>query len=243
MRAIILAAGAGTRLRDLTRGRPKCLVSFGSQALLDHQLEALRAAGIEDVVVVVGFEADQVRRHCGHRARCLENGDWAGTNSIFSLYCARAELAGDVVLCNCDILFHGGIATRLCAAPGSAIAVDSRAPRLAGEMNVRVGEGQRVVALGKDLDLAVTTAVSAQLARFDAAGTAMVRQELERLVRDQTRDAFPTAAYGPLIAAGRLRAVEVCDLPWAEVDSPEDYERAARDVAPRLKGSAPGATG
>ena len=117
---------------------------------------------------------------------------------------------------------------------GSAIAVDSRAPRLAGEMNVSIDEGGVVRAIGKHLDPTTTNAVSVQLAGFDAAGSQRVRMELERLVRDDVRDAFPTSAYGPLIEAGGMRAVEAGDLPWAEIDSVADYDRAEKEVAPRL---------
>lgn len=241
MRALILAAGAGTRLRHLTRGRPKCLVPIGGRALLDHQLAALEAAGVVETAVVVGFGADLVRSHCGSHVRYVENRDWAETNSIYSLHCAREALVGDLLLCNCDILFHAQVAARLCAAPGSAIAVDSVAPRVAGEMNVRVAAAQRVAAIGKDLDPETTTAVSVQLARFDAAGARSVRQEVERLVAGRVVDAFPTSAYGPLIGAGALGAVEVSDLPWGEVDSLEDFERAAREVVPRLSAVAPAA--
>ena len=96
-------------------------------------------------------------------------------------------------------------------------------------------DGHGVVrAIGKHLDPASIDAVSVQLAAFDAAGSQLVRTELERLVRDDVKDAFPTSAYGPLVAGGGLVAVEAGDLPWAEIDSVEDYERAVKTVAPRL---------
>jgi choline kinase len=239
LRALILAAGAGTRLRHLTEGRPKCLVPVGGRPLLDHQLEALRAVGVEDVVLVVGFEADQVRRHVqvgqtGGDATWVVNEEWDRTNSIYSFYLAARYLGDDdLLLFNCDILFDARLLRRLTEPAGSLIAVDSQAPRLAGEMNVR-HEGGVVTAIGKHLDPAATDAVSVQLARFDVAGSGRVREELERLVRDDVRDAFPTSAYGPLIEAGGLRTVEAGDLPWAEIDTVEEHEQAEAEVAPRL---------
>ena len=68
MRAIILAAGVGSRLRPLTNDRPKCLVTVGEKALVDHQIDALRSEGVDDIVLVVGCKADQVRAHCGDRS-------------------------------------------------------------------------------------------------------------------------------------------------------------------------------
>ena len=234
MRALILAAGAGTRLRHLTAGRPKCLVPIGGRPLIDHQLQALRDSGVDDIVIVVGFEAEQVRRHCPHGVTFVVNEQWATTNSIFSLYLAAEWIEDSILLFNCDILFDRRLLTRLVEGEGSAIAVDSRAPRMAGEMNVSIDEGGVVRAIGKHLDPTTTNAVSVQLAGFDAAGSQLVRMELERLVRHEVRDAFPTSAYGPLIEAGGMRAVEAGDLPWAEIDSVADYDRAEEEVASRL---------
>ena len=108
MRAIILAAGAGTRLSPLTSNCPKCLVPAGSRVLLDYQIGALRRVGVEDIVLVIGYKAGQIRRHCGAAARYIENPEYLTTNSIYSFFLARQELDTDLFLFNCDILFHPG---------------------------------------------------------------------------------------------------------------------------------------
>ena len=65
VRAVILAAGRGDRLRDVTGDRPKCLAPIGGCTLLERQIRSLRACGIETITVVAGFRADDVRRACG----------------------------------------------------------------------------------------------------------------------------------------------------------------------------------
>ena len=243
MRAIILAAGAGTRLSPLTNGRPKCLVAFGQQPIIDYQMQALRRAGVTDIVLVVGYEADKIRRYCGDRARYIENSDWATTNSIYSLFLARRELDTDTFLFNCDIVFDPRVLDRMGGAGQlSTIAVDSAVALQAGEMNVAL-EGDRVTAIGKDLDPRAAHAQSVQLVRFDAPGARLVRDEVQRLVEAEARQAFPTSAYGPLIAAGGLRAAQAGDLPWSEIDSLEDYERAVERVLPALDSAAGAAKG
>ena len=239
LRAIILAAGAGTRLRPLTEGRPKCLVPVAGRALIDRQLQVLAGMGVRDVVVVAGFEAGQVRAHLRGRARCVVNDDWERTNSMESLHRARRCLEGDTLLLNCDILFRREAVERLGTGPGSCLAVDSRAPRQAGEMNVRIGPSGLVTGIGKHLDPARCQAVSAQLVRFDGAGSVLVRREVDRLVGAGGGGAFPPSAYGPLIRSGGLRAVETGDLPWFEIDSLEDYERAVGQLGPGRPGGRP----
>jgi choline kinase len=71
MRGIILAAGKGSRLNGAAGESPKCLVKAGGLTLVDRQIRALRNAGIDDIAVVVGCQADQVRRACGQELPTL----------------------------------------------------------------------------------------------------------------------------------------------------------------------------
>ena len=238
MRAIILAAGAGTRLNPLTNGCPKCLLPAGQRLLVDRQIEALRGVGVEDIVLVVGYEGDQIRAHCDSSVRYVDNLDYLKTNSIYSLYLARRELDTDTFLFNCDILFHPEVLTRMLeAGHPNVIAVDSHQERVPHEMNVQFDCQDCVTAISKDLEPARAQAQSVQLVRFDAAGARAVRREVERLIQLEQKNDFPTSAYGPLIEAGLFYAVEAGDLPWAEVDSVEDYEQALQHVVPRLESS------
>lgn len=235
MRAIILAAGAGTRLQPLTDACPKCLVPIGGRPLLDYQLDALHAVGVEDVVLVVGCKSEQVRAHCGSGVRYIENADYLQTNSIYSLYLAAAEFNTDTFLFNCDILFHKGVLERMLdSAQSSVVAVDSRVARVPNEMNVCYGDDMRITAISKSLDPAAAQAQSVQLVKFDAAGAAQVSREVVRLIEEDQKDAFPTSAYGPLIEERTLFAVDTGDLAWGEIDSLEDYERARDNVLPTL---------
>jgi choline kinase len=104
MRGIILAAGAGTRFHDAVH--PKCLVTFDERTLISIQLSALRACGITDITVVVGFAADSVRLACGPHVRFIENTRFHETNSLYSLWLARRVLQQEFVVMNCDVLFH-----------------------------------------------------------------------------------------------------------------------------------------
>ena len=245
MKAIILAAGLGTRLHPLTQNCPKCLVEFGDSTLLDHQVEAMRAVGVEEFVIVVGYEAGQVKEHCRDALRpesergdlrFVDNPDYAWTNSLYSLFLARHELDTDAFLLNCDIVFHLEIARRLSdSAWPNVVAVDLQAPRSQDEMCVRLAAGNRIEAISKQLVPHTTHGLSVQLARFCEDGARTLAAEVERLAWDGGKALFPTSAYGPLIASGQLFAVDAGDLPWAEIDSVQDYEQAMEQALPRLR--------
>src|SRR5215207_10084086 len=106
MRGIILAAGKGSRLNGTAGESPKCLVEVGGIALVQRQLDVLRGAGIDDITIVVGCQADRVRKVCGQGVTYIENARYAQTNSLYSLWMARPLLYGGFVVLNCDVLFQ-----------------------------------------------------------------------------------------------------------------------------------------
>ena len=106
MRGVILAAGKGSRLNGTIGDKPNCLLRVGDKTLVERQIEYLRATGIDDIVVVVGCQAERVRRTCGHGITYIENTRFAQTNSLYSLWLARPLLLDGFVVMNCDVLFH-----------------------------------------------------------------------------------------------------------------------------------------
>ena len=124
MRAVILAAGEGTRLRPHTLERPKCLVPLAGRPLLEWQLAALAAAGIDDVTVVTGYRAEMIEA-LGCETRHNERYD--RTNMVASLMCAADRLDGgdDVLIGYGDLVYEPGVVQRLAEHPGPmAITVD-----------------------------------------------------------------------------------------------------------------------
>ena len=98
MKALILAAGRGTRIHSVHGDRPKCLIQFnGSEStILDHQIESLFAVGVVNIGIVVGYEKDQIIRHVVTKYRdrrrrfCfIENPLFATPNNIYSFWLAR----------------------------------------------------------------------------------------------------------------------------------------------------------
>lgn len=105
MKGIILAAGQGTRLRPITDSRPKCLVSLGGRTLLDYQLSALRAAGVEEITLVGGYRSEMLM---DQGVEIVVNEAFDSTNMVASLFCARDVLENggdDVIISYGDIVY------------------------------------------------------------------------------------------------------------------------------------------
>ena len=95
MKAIILAAGQGTRLAPITDDRPKCLVELGGRSLLDHQILTLKSQGITDITVIAGYLAESITVR---GFRLVVNQDFASSNMVYTLFCADDLFAGDADL-------------------------------------------------------------------------------------------------------------------------------------------------
>ncbi|MDR1266771.1 MAG: phosphocholine cytidylyltransferase family protein [Holosporales bacterium] len=85
MRGLILAAGRGSRMGGLTEDCPKGLIPLRGKPLIEHQLEALQAAGIQEIGIVTGYRAEAFDKYGMRR---FHNARWAETNMVFSLFCA-----------------------------------------------------------------------------------------------------------------------------------------------------------
>ncbi len=125
MRAIILAAGQGTRLAPHTDDRPKCLVELAGKSLLARQLAVLAEQSIDDIVLVGGYRADQL---AAWPHSLVINQDFATTNMVHSLFRAHGALDGgdDILIAYSDIVYEARALGALLAAPGDiAVAVNT----------------------------------------------------------------------------------------------------------------------
>ena len=107
----------------MTDDRPKCLIEFAGRSLLDRQLDTLAACGVDDAVVVTGFRDDQIeaalaKRVGGPRVRTIFNPFFKVADNLGSLFVAREELAGDVLVWNGDTLVSEALMARVVGKAG-----------------------------------------------------------------------------------------------------------------------------
>src|SRR5437762_4462664 len=187
MRGVILAAGKGTRLNGTAGDQPKCLVQAGRETLIDRQIRILRGAGIDDIVIVVGCQAHRVRAVC-QGATFVENPRYAETNSLYSLWTARALLLDGFVVLNCDVLFHPALlddllATHHDAALLMAYRQPGQLPYSDEEMKVKVRSG-RVMDLSKTMDPAEADGENLGIVKFGPASAPRLVAILDQLVAE-----------------------------------------------------------
>jgi len=237
MKGVILAAGKGSRLNNTLGDKPKCLMRIGNKTLIERQIESLRAVGIDDIAIVVGCQAERVQRTCGHRITYLENTRFAQTNSLYSLWLARPLLLNGFVVMNCDVLFHPQLLEDLVTSrhEDALLISYSEGPFGDEEMKIKVRRGC-VVDIAKTLAPEESDGENLGVVKFSAAGARLLATVMdERVAAGNLRDWAPRA-FGDFARLRPLHVIGTRGFPWTEIDFPEDYERAVRDVLPAIEG-------
>jgi len=238
MRAVILTAGRGGRLREITGERPKCLAHVGGATLLERQLDALGACGITRIAVVTGYGDIDVRRVCGPTIDYVHNARFADTNSLYSLWLARELLTEGFLVMNCDVLFHQQMLMDLVTSPYEDALLMSPAcdaePYSDEEMKVRVRRGS-VVEISKTIDPDDADGENVGIAKFGAAGAAVLVERLDAMVAAGAVREWLPAAFAAFCRRRTLHAVDLRGFPWIEIDSPQDYWHACTHIVPALE--------
>jgi choline kinase len=234
-KAIILAAGVGSRLRPLTDDVPKCLLDVGGRTILDHQIASLERNGITDFVMVVGYHADRIRTRLGGRARYIENERYEHTNSLYSLWLARDELASGTLILNSDVLALPLAFGRLLESPApDAILVERGEAFEPEDMKVTLN-GSVVVDFGKDLAAERAHAHNVGVAKFSGDGGSRLAGCLQRMVAAGHENDWAPAAFKEFARHWPLVAVGTDGLPWIEIDYVDDLTRARLEIEPAIR--------
>lgn len=241
MKALILAAGQGTRIRMVHGERPKCLIGVDGRTILDHQLESLRIAGIHDVGIVVGYQGRQIIRHVrdSHQDALqtisfIENPAFATTNNIYSLWLARDWLGGDGFVClNADVVYDPYILqVALTSKEPVSMIVD---PEWRDETMKVIVSGGRVTHMSKRIPAESFSGTYIGITVFSAQGTRQLFYKLAKLVGSgRVTEFFNVAVQQLADECFPVGFTSTAGLPWAEIDDPADLTFAKQNVFPRL---------
>ncbi len=109
MKAIILAAGRGSRMGNLTTNIPKCLLLYNNKPLIEHQITALKEAGIDDIGIVCGYKKELLTSYGLYQ---FENVNWSTTNMVYSLLQAREWLEHDTCIISYSDIVYSSLAVK-----------------------------------------------------------------------------------------------------------------------------------
>lgn len=239
MQAIILAAGMGKRLGDLTRNNTKCMVKVNGVPLIDRALTQLSRLDLSRVIMVIGYEGEKLRAHVGDcykglKITYIENPVYDKTNNIYSLSLAKKELQeDDTLLIESDLIFEGRLLDKL---------VDNPYPNLALVDKYETWMDGTMVKLDDDNN--IVNFVPKKAFRYDEVGSYYKTVNIYKFSRDFLRNSYVPFLEAYTKALGNneyyeqvLRVITLldkCDLKalplegekWYEIDDIQDLDIA-----------------
>ncbi|MBY0248764.1 MAG: phosphocholine cytidylyltransferase family protein [Nitrospiraceae bacterium] len=239
MKAVILAAGVGKRLWEVTQHRPKCLIEIGGRSLLHRYLEILVGLGIRRTTIVVGYRQEMIRaaverNACGVTVDFLVN-DQFHRGSISSLWIARTALDDDVIVMDADVLFHRDILRRLVESSHENALLMDETVRQTGEECMVVVAGGRVIALTKKMpDRYDYAGEGVGFLRVRHADTPHMVESLQSHIDKGSWNMEYEDALQQFFQTVKVGHEKIGGLPWTEIDFVEDVKKAELDVLPRL---------
>ena len=241
MIGVILAAGMAKRLRPLTDACPKCLLKIGERTLLQRTVDAMIAAGIQELVVVTGYRAEMIRdfltkQYPSLNIHFIHNGDYEHNNNIFSLWMTRPYTDGkEFLLSDSDILFDPQLIRAVLAEEGNALALN-RHECGEEEIKVIVDSENRIMELSKTCSIEQAIGESVGFEKMTASYSTALFKELEQMIeREELIDIFYERAFERLIPQGHtFRIVDTTRYFSIELDTPEDFENAKQLIPAEL---------
>jgi choline kinase len=240
MIGLILAAGAGRRLRPYTDTLPKALVPLDDErSVMDLTLRNFAEAGLTDVAIVVGYAADQVQVRKEHMERTygvnielIHNDKAEEWNNAYSLWCARDVLAGGVILANGDTIHPLSVEHLLLGHDSDDITLAVDNVKVLGDEEMKVqldGEGA-VTLITKLMEPETAAGEYIGVSRIPAAAASELVDAL-RTTFERDPQLYYEDGYQEMVNRGlRIATAPIGSVPWIEVDTLEDLARAREIV-------------
>lgn len=232
MKAVILAAGLGTRMGKLSKKTPKGLIKVAGREILYRTMKTLEGQGINEFVIITNplyretFE--EFLKKNNFRYQLVVN-EFPERGNGYSLYLARSHVSGSFVVVMSDHVYEEAFIRKALKGKGLVVDREGKFTNIDEATKVKIENG-RVVDIGKDLE------------KYDALDTGFFVLEpdifeiIEKLVKEKEE-----LELAEIVKEAGLEVFEVSGLFWMDVDTPEDIKKAKRFLIKNaIKGSGDG---
>ncbi len=227
MRALLLAAGKGTRISRYLSGNPKCTVDIGGQPLICYTLELLRRKGITETAMVLGYKADIIKETVKeYDVTFYYNPFYDVTNSIASAWFARDFFKDteDILIMNADVFLEEGILDEIMESPLSPVLFSDETRKEEADYKFFYKD-QILLKYGKELTGEDITGEYIGAAKMKAEFIPQFVRQLETMIGKQQHSVWWENVLYAMTGERDIYVQNVENKFWAEVDYIEDYER------------------
>ncbi|TAL51831.1 MAG: phosphocholine cytidylyltransferase family protein [Nanoarchaeota archaeon] len=219
----------GKRLRPHTNNIPKCLLKIEGKPIIEHIVDACWQAGLKDIVVVIGYKGEKIKRLLKNRVRYIWNKDYDTTQTMYSLWLTHKVCKNrPLIHLNGDTFFHPLILRKLIAHPyPDALMADSSA-QLDKESTRVIVQGGRLRMIGKKFAVIKSDGECLGMRKYCARTASRIYADLGKAVRKGKKNTYIHDILNNYVRVHRLDVVDSKGLPWIEVDFEKDYAKAKK---------------
>ena len=227
MKAIILAAGKGSRISDQIGSLPKSMLNINGKPLIRTTVEMILSLDIEPVLCV-GYKAEIIKEAlAGLSVTYINNPFFDITNNIVSLWLAREEINDDVILLSADVVFKREIIERLIRQKSPFTLAVDKSKALDGDFFFKLSEEGCVLDYGADLPPQMRDCENVGLAKINREFADVFRGRLNDMICEQKHQVYFENVFLSFIGDDiiKINTVDISDLMWFEIDFYNDYLR------------------
>ena len=248
-KTLIVAAGLGSRLKNLTENLPKCMLDFGGKTLLERQIKAYNDCGINNITVIRGYKKNKINYK---NLNYIDNKDYENNNILNSIFYGEEVINGNVIIAYSDILFESSVVKRLLDSDHDiSVVVDidwqgyyvgRKDHPIEEAENVIFNSNNEVIKIGKiATDKQEVHGEFIGMMQLTHKGAEIFKQNFHRVKklywnkpfqRSKTfQNAYLTDIIQELVDIGIKVHCVIIERGWKEIDTVEDYQKALKEFS------------
>ena len=235
IKAVVLAAGKSIRLFPFSENLPKGLIPVGNKPILRHMIDTLHACGINEIILVTGFQDKKMREYFKREVKYIHNPFYTVSNILASVWFACNVMNTPLFILYSDILFPKSIINTLINDENDiSLAVTSSI--IDDEAEKVILEDEYLVDIGKEISASSINYEYTGIAKFSEKGAIYLQEALREMAQEEGfLNLFFTAVLERLLYKGhKIHTKRVSPELWIDIDFPKDLRRAEKVIFPNL---------
>lgn len=230
MKAVLLAAGLGTRLRPITNEVPKCMVPVNGMPIIERQIKNLIENNIKDIFVVAGYKRDVLKTFLNEKypfVSVIENDVYDSTNNMYSLYLSSPFVkGGDFLLMNSDVFYDANIVEGLVSSDAQNMVACEYGRYIEESMKITVNSNGEITHISKQITPEDAFATSIDVYKIGTdAGTLLFDMCIDIIEEQKNRNSWTEVALDQIFSKIEFKPYKIKGR-WFEIDNHEDLAAA-----------------
>ncbi len=237
MKAVILAAGVGRRLRPYTKNTPKCLLEVAGKEILAHQIDIFAEVGVKELVIVIGYKRNRIKKFLASykpakylKITFIENKEYKSTGSSYSLWLARNHIKDEFICINADLLFHHNFLKELLNTKHPNAMIIEKKVELNGDMVKVIIRNNQIIEMTRKRDFHNYCGEAVGPVKFSKGGAKVIIKMIGKLIKKGEKQKALYFLMHDFAKKYPLFAIDSFNLPWFEIDTKEDLQKVEKEI-------------